>query len=73
MPMLMPVLAARRARQELAERDDVGVGHLVEPAAPLDKLDAEIAEMRDRTAERRQPQTQKDAQHLERRAAPRDR
>jgi hypothetical protein len=57
----------------LAERDDVGVGSFVEPAAPLDKLGPEIAEMRNRAAERRQPQTQKNAQHLEGRTAPRDR
>jgi len=57
-------LTARRAREKLAERDDVGVGRLVEPAAPLDKLGSEIAEMRNRPAERGQPQPQKDAQHL---------
>ena len=44
----------------------------VEPAAPIDKLGAEIAEMRNRAAEQRQPQTKKDAQHLEGRTAPRD-
>jgi hypothetical protein len=57
-------LTARRSRQKLAERNDVGVGRLVEPASPLDKLGPEIAEMRDRTAERSQTQAKKNAQHL---------
>jgi hypothetical protein len=42
-----PGLARRRTRQELAERDDVGIGALVEPFAALDELGPVIAEMRD--------------------------
>jgi len=57
----------------LAKRNDVGVGSFVEPAAPLDKLGPEIAEMRNRAAERRQPQPKKSAQHLEGRTVPRQR
>ena len=57
-------LTARRSREKLAERNDVGVGQLVQPASPLDKLGPEIAEMRDRAAERSQSQAKKDAQHL---------
>jgi len=43
-------LAARWAGQKLAQRDDVGERRLVEPSAARDKLGAEIAEMRDRSA-----------------------
>ena len=60
-----PDLAARRAGQELAERDEVGVGALVEPAAPHDELVAEIAEVRDRPAERGEAQAQRGAEDLE--------
>src|SRR6516164_2080888 len=62
-------LAARWSRQELAERDDVGIGRLVQPSAPFHKLGSKIAEMCDRTAERGQSQAKKSAQHLERRTA----
>ena len=44
-------LAARRPRQELAERDDIDVTGLVEPAAALDQFSPEIAQMRYRAAE----------------------
>ena len=53
-------LAAGRAGQELAERDDIGIGCLVEPAAARDELVAEIAEMRDRAAEGGQAEPQED-------------
>jgi hypothetical protein len=61
-------LAAGRPRQELAERDQVGVAAIVQPAAPLDKLAAEIAQMRDRPAERREAKPDKCSQDLQRRA-----
>ena len=46
---------------------------LVEPFAALDKLGAVIAEMGDRAAEAGHAEAQKDAQHLESRAALRHR
>jgi hypothetical protein len=60
-----PGLAARRARQELAERDEIAEGPLVEPAAPHDELNAEIAEMGDRAAEAGQAELREDAQDFE--------
>ena len=51
-------LAARRTRQELAQRHEVGIGRLVEPAAALDELLPKVAEMRDRSAERGEPEPQ---------------
>ena len=57
-------LARRRAGQELAQRDEVGIGALVEPAPALDELGAEVAEMRDRPAEAGQPQSQEGCEHL---------
>ena len=59
-------LAAGRTRQKLAERNQIGIGALVEPAAPDDELTAEIAEMRDRPAETGQAELEKDTQDLER-------
>ncbi len=61
-----PDLAARRARQRLAETDKVRVRLLVEPASALDVFTAEVAEMRDRSTERRQPEPQRDEEDLER-------
>ena len=61
-------LAACRAWKELAEPQSVSEGALVEPAALDDELVAEIAEMRDRPAERREAELEKDAQDFERRA-----
>ena len=49
-------LARGRPGQELAERDQVGVALVVEPAPPVHELLAEIAEMRDRSAEGGQPE-----------------
>src|SRR5262249_55472397 len=57
-------LARRRPRQELAERDEIDIGALVEPAAALDELGVKIAEMRDRPAERGQAELEKDREHL---------
>jgi hypothetical protein len=49
-------LARGRPGQELAERDQIGVALVVEPAAAVDELFAKIAEMRDRSAEGGQPE-----------------
>jgi hypothetical protein len=57
-------LAAGWTRQELAERNQIGVGTLIEPPAPSDEFFTEVAEMRDRAAERCQPQPKKDEQNL---------
>jgi len=51
-------LAARGPRQELAERNHVGVGGVVQPAPPLDKLPAEVPKVRDRATERGQTEPQ---------------
>jgi hypothetical protein len=45
-------LARGRPGQELAEPDQIGEALVVEPAPPVHELLAEIAEMRDRPAER---------------------
>jgi hypothetical protein len=52
--------AARRTGQKLAERDKVGIGLFVEPAAADDELIAEIADMRDRFAETCEAQLEED-------------
>ena len=57
-------LAARRAGQELAERDEVDVGAFVEPAPPLDELGAKIADMRDRAAKAGESKAEEDAKHF---------
>jgi hypothetical protein len=57
-------LAAGRSRQELAQRDQIGVSTLAEPAPAGDELVAEIAEMRDRAAERGQAQAQEDQEQI---------
>src|SRR5690606_22564133 len=44
-------MAGGGAGQELAKRDDVDIGRVVEPLAAFDELGAEIAEMCDRTTE----------------------
>ena len=59
-----PDLAAGGPGQELAERHEVGEGGVVEPAAPLDVLAPEVAEVRDRAAERRQPEPERDREDL---------
>jgi hypothetical protein len=58
-------LAARGARQELAERDQVRECAFLEPRAPDDELVAEIADVGDRPAERGQAELEKDAQDFE--------
>jgi hypothetical protein len=62
-------LARGRPRQELAERDQVGVALVVEPAPPAHELLAEIAEMRDRSAEARQPEPKEHGEDFERASA----
>ena len=57
-------LAGGGTRQELAQRNQIGVSLLLEPFAAFDELVAEIAEMGDGTAERRQAQLQKDREDL---------
>lgn len=57
-------------RVELAQADQIGERLVIEPATALDKLAAEIAEMRDGTAERSQPKLQKDPKNLKCRARP---
>jgi hypothetical protein len=48
----------------LAERHEIREGGLLQPGAAGDELGAEIAEVRDRPAERSQPQLEKRPQHL---------
>ena len=61
-----PDFAAGGARQELAERHEVEIGALVEPAPALNQILAKIAEMSDRAAERRETQPQECGKHFER-------
>jgi hypothetical protein len=49
-------LRTRRAGQELAQRHQIAIRLRRQPAAPLDELAAEIFQMRNRSAERREPQ-----------------
>ena len=58
-------LAARGPGQELAQRDEVGVGAVVEPPPPLHVLRAEVAEVRDRAAERGQSEAQRHEEDLD--------
>ena len=60
-------LAARRTRQRLTERHDVGVRRFVEPAPAHDVLAPEVAEVGDGSAERCEPQPQRDAENFQRR------
>src|SRR6201999_4661690 len=57
-------LAARRPRQKLAERDEIGIGLLVEPAAAGDELVAKISDMGAWPSEASQAKPEKDQQHL---------
>ncbi|MHB8455589.1 MAG: hypothetical protein ACYDDO_13035 [Acidiferrobacterales bacterium] len=59
-----PGLAACRATQKLAQRDKISIGILAELSAALDKFFAEIAEMRDRSAERGQTQHKESRENL---------
>src|SRR5690348_15529314 len=58
-------LAAGGSRQELAERHQVCVGRLVEPAAAHDELVAEISDVRNRPAEAGQAEPRIDLEYLE--------
>ena len=58
-------LAAGRPRQELAQGDQIGVAAVIQPAATLDELRAEIAQMRDRPAEGGQPQLEEGAEDFD--------
>ena len=57
-------LAGSGTWQELAERDDVGVAALAQPFPPLDEFGPEVAEMRDRSAERREAQFEEGGENL---------
>src|SRR5690606_6563955 len=59
-----PQLAARRPRQELADRDELREPRLVQPAAPLHELRAQIAKVRHRAAERGQAQLEEGTEDL---------
>jgi hypothetical protein len=61
-----PELAAGRSGQELAERHELGIGDLVEPAPAQHVLVPEISKVRDRSAEGGEPEAQRDRQDLER-------
>jgi hypothetical protein len=59
-------LARGRPRQELAQGDEIGIGALVEPAAPDHKLVTEVPEMGHRTAEGGQAQLEEGCEDLTR-------
>jgi len=59
-----PELARRRAGQELDERHQIGEVGVVQPPAARDVRLAEVADVRGRAAERRQPEPERDAEHL---------
>jgi hypothetical protein len=61
-------LRRRRPGQRLADRDDLGVRGVVDPLPTLDELRPEVAQVGDRTAERGQPQAQRDGEDLAGRA-----
>ena len=63
-------LARRRSGQELTEGDEVAVACFVDPLAAQNELVAEVSQVRDRAAERGQPEAQKDQQHLDGISAP---
>jgi hypothetical protein len=58
-------LATGRARQELTERYEVGVGGLVEPLAAGHKFLTKVTEVRDRAAEGSEPKLEKYEKYLE--------
>ena len=61
-PIRIPIWLLAGPGSELAERHEVGVGGLIEPAPALDVLPPEIAEVGDRSTERRQPQPKRHAE-----------
>src|SRR3546814_13494247 len=56
-------LAAGRAGQELAERDEIGIAALPDPPAADDQFIAEVSEMRDRADARRKAELQASQEH----------
>ena len=68
-----PGLARGGAGQKLRQRDQIDIGALAQPAAALDKLGAEVTEMRDRAAKGRHPQLKKDEKNFPRRTSRRSR
>jgi hypothetical protein len=67
----MPTWLLAWAGEELTKRDDIDVSRFIQPFAALDEFPPEIAKMRDRPAEARKPEPQKDEQHFEERPASR--
>ena len=65
-----PELAAGGSREQLAERHEVRVRRLVEPAPAIDVFTPEVADMGDRAAERGEPETERRRQDLERGSGP---
>ena len=61
-------LAAGRPRQKLAQRDEIGEGGFVDPAAPDHKFFPEIANVGDWTAKAAHAELGESEQHLPRRA-----
>jgi len=57
-------LAGRRPRQELTQRNNVGIAAFAQPFPPLDEFGSEIAEMRDRPAERREAELEEGGENL---------
>jgi hypothetical protein len=57
-------LTARRPRQQLAQRKQLCIGLLAQPPAPLDQLAVKVPEVRDRTAEGCEPESQEDEEDL---------
>ncbi|MNL47749.1 hypothetical protein D3C87_1705520 [compost metagenome] len=62
-------LAARRPRQELAQCNQIRVAAFAQPAPSRDELIAKVAQVRNRAAERGQPEAQEDQKHRPRTAA----
>ena len=63
-----PHLATGRPREELTERDEIRVRVLGEPLPLAHVLVAEVAEVRDRPAERGEAEARRHPEHLEHRA-----
>ena len=60
-------LAARGARQELAEADEIGIGVFVQPATAHDEFVTKIADVSDRPAEAGDAELEEGKQNFERR------
>ena len=63
-PIAIPSWLDDGPGQQVRDGDELRELLLVEPAAPLDVLVAEVADVRDGAAERRQPEAQRNAEHL---------